>query len=106
MEEVAIATLGIGMIWCDCASLATNVAVTPAEERYTDRAMELARNWQIMYIHSETALSLSSCLCPREAVRHSISCKESLYLYPTPETIRPAELSGTTPLCSGIPGMQ
>lgn len=78
MEEVAIATLGIGMIWCDCASLATNVAVTPAEERYTDRAMELARELaDYVYSFRDSFEFEQLPLSPREAVRHSISCKES-----------------------------
>lgn len=42
-KEVSVATLGIGMVWCDCETMASNVVVTPSEECYTQVCASIAK---------------------------------------------------------------
>ncbi len=77
-EGIAVATLGVGMIWCDCKTLATNVAVTPSEEQYTQKAAELAKELaDFVYTFRDSFEFEQLPLSPREAVQHSISYKGS-----------------------------
>ncbi|MDD4431216.1 MAG: MlrC C-terminal domain-containing protein, partial [Bacteroidales bacterium] len=39
----ALASLGCGMVWCDCATMATNVTVTPSMPEYSQKAGNIAR---------------------------------------------------------------
>lgn len=78
MDEVSVATVGIGMIWCDCKTLASNVAVTPSEERYTERAAELAKDLaDYVYSFRDSFDFEQLPLDPHEAMRYSIQYKES-----------------------------
>lgn len=43
LEGIAIASLGCGMVWCDCATLATNVIVTPSKPEFTQKAKNIAK---------------------------------------------------------------
>mgnify|MGYP001039488936 FL=1 len=78
MKEVSVATLGIGMIWCDCETLGTNVAVTPSKEEYTERAAELARELaDYVYSFRDSYEFQQLPLSPHEAMKHSINYKGS-----------------------------
>ncbi|HZJ57443.1 MAG TPA: M81 family metallopeptidase, partial [Clostridia bacterium] len=78
MEGVSVATLGIGMIWCDCETLASNVAVTPSEDRYTRKAAELARELADYVYSFRDSFEFSQLpLSPYEAVKQSIDYKGS-----------------------------
>lgn len=41
-KEVSVATLGIGMVWCDCETMASNIIVTPSEDCYQETCKEIA----------------------------------------------------------------
>lgn len=74
MEEVSIATLGIGMAWSDCKTLASNVAVTPSEDRFTQKAAELAKELgDYVYSLRDSFDYEQLPLSPHEAMRYSIN---------------------------------
>ncbi|MDD2954800.1 MAG: M81 family metallopeptidase [Oscillospiraceae bacterium] len=73
-ERIAIATLGIGAVWCDCATLATHVIVTPSRERDTDYALEQARLLaDYVYSFRDEYDFQQLPLSPHEAARYSVS---------------------------------
>ncbi|MFR8548345.1 MAG: M81 family metallopeptidase [Lachnospiraceae bacterium] len=72
-QEVAIATLGIGMMWCDCETLATNVAVTPSKEEYTDYCKALAKELADYVYGLRDSFDFEQLpLSPHEAARYSV----------------------------------
>ncbi len=78
MEGISVATLGVGMIWCDCKTLGTNVAVTPSKEEYTQKAAELAKKLaDFVYTFRDSFEFDQLPLSPRQAMMHSITYKGS-----------------------------
>jgi len=72
-EGIAIATLYVGMLWCDCPTLATSVAVTPTDERYTQKAKELALKLaDYVYSFRDSFEFEQLPLSPHEAMRYAL----------------------------------
>ncbi len=73
LEGVEVATLGCGMIWCDCKTLASNVCVTPTEEKYTDQAKRLVRELADYVYSLRDSFEFEQLpLSPHEAARYAI----------------------------------
>ena len=73
-KEVAIASLGIGMVWCDCETLATNVIVTPSSEEYTEQCKKYAESFADYVYSLRDSFDFEQLpLMPHEAVRYSVS---------------------------------
>ena len=73
-EEVSIASLGIGMVWCDCETMASNVVVTPSSEEYTDYCRNLAQELADYVYSLRDSFDFEQLpLSPHEAVRYSVS---------------------------------
>ena len=78
MEEVSVATLGIGMVWCDCESMASNIVVTPSEERYTEACARIARELaDYVYGYRELFEFEQVPMDPHEGVKFSVQYPES-----------------------------
>lgn len=73
-EEVSVASLGIGMVWCDCETMASNIVVTPSEEKYTDYCHKLAQELADYIYGLRDSFDFEQLpLIPHEAVRYSIA---------------------------------
>lgn len=73
-EEVAIASLGIGMVWCDCETMASNVVVTPSSEEYTEYCGNLAHELADYIYGLRDSFDFEQLpLMPHEAARYSVS---------------------------------
>lgn len=78
MEEVSVATLGIGMVWCDCETMASNIIVTPSEERYTEACAKIARELaDYVYSYRELFEFEQVPMDPHEGVKFSVKYPES-----------------------------
>jgi len=72
-KEIAIASLGIGMVWCDCKTLASNISVTPSEEQYTEYAKNIAKELgEYVYSLRDSFDFDQLPLTPHEAMRYAI----------------------------------
>lgn len=70
---MAVVTLGIGMMWCDCETLATNVAVTPSKEEYTEYCKVLAKELADYVYSLRDSFDFEQLpLTPHEAARYSV----------------------------------
>ena len=72
-KEVSVATLGIGMVWCDCEAMASNVAVTPSRECYTEECAVLAQELaDYIYGYKDSFEFEQVAMDPHEGVRFSV----------------------------------
>ena len=77
-EVESVATLGIGMVWCDCESMASNIVVTPSEERYTEACARIARELaDYVYGYRELFEFEQVPMDPHEGVKFSVQYPES-----------------------------
>ncbi len=77
-KEVAIANLGIGMVWCDCETLASNIIVTPSEECYTEECRKIAQELaDYVYAFRDDFEFEQAPMDPHEAVRFSVQYPEA-----------------------------
>lgn len=77
-KEVAVATLGIGMVWCDCQTMASNVVVTPSEDCHTEKCRKIAQELgDYIYAHRNHFEFEQVAMEPHEAVRFSVQYPES-----------------------------
>lgn len=77
-KEVSVATLGIGMVWCDCETMASNVVVTPSEECYTEECMKIAKRLADDIYNCREDFEFEQLpLIPHEAVRYSLRYPEA-----------------------------
>lgn len=77
-KEVSVATLGIGMVWCDCETLASNVIVTPSDEKYTQECREIAQELaDYIYAYKDSFEFEQVPMNPHEAVRFSVQYPEA-----------------------------
>lgn len=73
-EGIAIASLGCGMIWCDCATLASNITVTPSEPRYSAVAKAAAQELADYVYSLRDSFDFEQLpLVPHEAARYAVS---------------------------------
>lgn len=76
-KEVSVATLGIGMVWCDCETMASNVVITPSKECYTKECEKIARNLaDYIYNYRESFEFEQVPMSPHEGVRFSVQYPE------------------------------
>lgn len=72
-KEIAIASLGIGMVWCDCKTLASNVTITPSEEKYTEYAKKTVKELGDYVYSLRDSFDFEQLpLAPHEAMRYAI----------------------------------
>lgn len=77
-KEVSVASLGIGMVWCDCETMASNIVVTPSEECYTDVCREIAEELaDYVYNHRDNFEFEQIAMDPHQGVRLSVQYPES-----------------------------
>lgn len=77
-EEVAVASLCIGMIWCDCKTLASNIIVTPSEEKYTGQCKKIAEEFgEYVYSLRDSFEYEQIAMDPKEAVKLAIFSDDS-----------------------------
>ncbi|MDR1505631.1 MAG: M81 family metallopeptidase [Treponema sp.] len=73
---IAIASLGIGMVWCDCPTLHTNIIVTPQSADFTGTAEKEARNLADYVYSLRDSFDFDQLpLLPHEAMRYSLAYK-------------------------------
>lgn len=78
MKEVSVASLGIGMVWCDCETMASNIVVTPSEEYYTEACAKIARDLaDYVYGCRELFEFEQVPMDPHEGVKFSVQYPES-----------------------------
>jgi microcystin degradation protein MlrC len=76
--EISVASLGIGMVWCDCPTMCSNVTVTPSDMRYADiAAREAEKLADYVYSLRDSFEFEQLPLSPHEAMRYSLQYKES-----------------------------
>ena len=72
-KEVSVATLGIGMVWCDCETMASNIIVTPSEEGYTKECLEIAQELaDYVYGYKDSFEFEQVPMNPHEGVKFSV----------------------------------
>ena len=77
-EGISIASLYIGMQWCDCPNLASTITVTPTEEKYSQKAKKAAENLaDCVYSFRDSFEFEQLPLTPHEAVRYALRYENS-----------------------------
>lgn len=77
-KEVAVASLGIGMVWCDCETMASNIIVTPSEECYAEECQKIAAELaDYVYGFRDRFEFEQVAMDPHEGVRFSVQYPES-----------------------------
>ena len=77
-EGISIVSMYVGMMWCDCPNLASTVSVTPTEEKYAQKAKELAKEFaDYIYSLRDSFEFVQLPLPPSEAIPYAISFEES-----------------------------
>jgi len=72
-EEIAVASLGCGMIWCDCRTLASNVVVTPSKVEHTAYARKAAEEFAAYVYSLRDSFEFEQLpLSPHEAARYAV----------------------------------
>ena len=77
-KEVSVASLGIGMVWCDCETMASNIVVTPSEECYTQECAKIAQELADYVYGLRDSFEFEQVpMDPHEGVKFSVQYPES-----------------------------
>jgi microcystin degradation protein MlrC len=73
---IAVASLGIGMVWCDCPTLHTNITVTPQSAEFAGMAENEAKKLADYVYSLRDSFDFEQLpLSPHEAMRYSLAYK-------------------------------